>query len=94
MGYGSKQKEIRVGGGEKQMSDYLHAKTENVQKLLDNCLKKQKQELIEAFKIKLEILRDRILEAPIISGSVQDLRDHTHNIKDLVVKIIKEYKGG
>ena len=31
------------------MSDYLHAKTENIQKLLDNCLKKQKQELIFEF---------------------------------------------
>ena len=31
------------------MSDYLHAKTENVQKLLDNCLKKQKQEIISEF---------------------------------------------
>ncbi len=58
MGYGSKQKEIRVGKGESQMSDYLHAKTENVQKLLDNCLKKQKQELIGEF-VKIG---DRIIE--------------------------------
>ena len=36
------------------MSDYLHAKTENVQKLLDNCLKKQKQELISEFLVKMK----------------------------------------
>ena len=49
MGYGSKRKEISMGEGESQMSDYLHAKTENVQKLLDNCLKKLKKQLIEEF---------------------------------------------
>ena len=32
------------------MSDYLNAKTENVQKLIDNCLKKQKQVLIAELK--------------------------------------------
>ena len=38
------------------MSDYLHAKTENVQKLLDNCLKKQKQELISEFLVRISYL--------------------------------------
>jgi len=52
------------------------------------------KELIEEFSEKLEFLRDKVLEAPIISGSVQDLRDHTHNIKDLIIKTIKEYEGG
>ena len=31
------------------MSDYMNAKTENIQKFLDNCLKRQKDELIEEF---------------------------------------------
>ena len=44
------------------MSDYLHAKTENVQKLLDNCLKKQKQELISEF-LKEELVQDRLADA-------------------------------
>lgn len=34
------------------MSDYMNAKTENIQKFLDNCLKRQKHEIIK------EILRD------------------------------------
>lgn len=55
-----------------------------------HCLDK----LIEVFLEKLEFLRDKVLEAPIISGSVQDLRDHIHDIKDLVIKTIKEYEGG
>ena len=38
------------------MTDYLWAKTENVQKFLDNALEKQKQELIEEFLEKLEAL--------------------------------------
>ena len=38
------------------MSDYLYAKTENVQRLLDNCLKKQKQELISEFVNDLDYL--------------------------------------
>jgi len=54
---------------------------------------KEKQELIEAFKDKLEILRDKVLEVPILSGSVQDLRDHIHDLKDLVIKNINEYDG-
>jgi len=31
------------------MTDYMNAKTENIQKFLDNCLKRQKHELIEEF---------------------------------------------
>jgi hypothetical protein len=52
-----------------------------------------KQELIEGVQDKLEFLRDKVLEAPILSGSVQDLRDHIHDLKDLVVKNIEEYEG-
>lgn len=53
-----------------------------------------RKEQIEGFLEKLEFLRDKVLEAPIISGSVQDLRDHIHDIKDLVIKTIKEYEEG
>ena len=42
------------------MSDYIHAKTENVQKLLDNCLKNQKQELISKFQTDLDSLSPEI----------------------------------
>jgi len=56
-------------------------------------LKKKYNKLIEDFLEKLEFLRDSVLEAPIISGNVQDLRDHVHDVKDLIVKDIKEYAG-
>jgi hypothetical protein len=59
----------------------------------ENCMNNPVPELIEGFKDKLEFLRDKVLEAPILSGSVQDLRDHIHDLKDLVVKNINEYEG-
>ncbi len=66
------------------MSDKLNAKTENVQKLLDNCLKKQKQELISEFLDSWDNLRDFVLDAPILSDDVYLLRDYIHKIKDYI----------
>lgn len=64
------------------MSDYLHAKTENVQIFLDNCLKKQKQELIDKFLVKLKNL-------PIWSSKDNIF---TVNQEDINL-IIEEYEG-
>lgn len=48
------------------MTDYMNAKTENVQKFLDNCLKRQKQELIE------KIFRDMIFDRECYKMSIKD----------------------
>ncbi len=55
-----KEADIKDSSGRKRrMTDYLWAKTENVQKWIDKLLKEQKEKLIEEFKN----IRDRIMIA-------------------------------
>ena len=69
------------------MSDYLHAKTENVQKLLDYCLKKQKQELIEEF-VKIG---DRIvLQIKLMYGKTAKGSEYLENLFKDEIKKLKE----
>ena len=51
--------DVERSGRKRRMTDYLWAKTENVQKWIDKLLKEQKEKLIEEFKN----IRDRIMIA-------------------------------